>query len=158
MRCRRSRRRTPRRRIHGDAVTATATHEANPLLDGLRLRRRPDPCLLVIFGASGDLAAKKLMPALYALAVRGLLPEQFGIVGAARSAETDEEFRERMKQSVQEHARDPFDDDVWSKLADGMRYVTLDFADDKGEDELRETLTELDETRETRGNRVYYFA
>ena len=74
-------------------MTATAD---NPLLEGLRLRRRPDPCILVIFGASGDLTSKKLMPALYALAVRGLLPEKFGIVGAARTEETDDEFRERM--------------------------------------------------------------
>ena len=63
-----------------------------------------------------------------------------------------------MKQAVQEHARDPFDEETWSKLADGMRYVTLDFADDKGEDELRDVLTSLDEERGTGGNRVYYFA
>ncbi|MGZ4290301.1 MAG: glucose-6-phosphate dehydrogenase [Gaiellaceae bacterium] len=130
----------------------------NPLLDGLQLRRRPDPCILVIFGASGDLTSKKLMPALYALAVRGLLPERFGIVGAARTEESDGGFRERMKQAVQEHARDPFDDQVWSKLAEGTKYVTLDFADDKGENELRDALTALDEERGTGGNRVYYFA
>jgi glucose-6-phosphate 1-dehydrogenase len=136
----------------------TVTLEPNPLLEGLRLRRRPDPCLLVIFGASGDLTAKKLMPALYSLALRRLLPERFGIVGAARSGESDDEFRERMKKAVQDHARDPFRDDVWDELAAGMRYVTLDFADDHGEDELARTLTELDEERGTQGNRVYYFA
>ena len=70
----------------------------NPLTDGLRLRRRPDGCILVIFGASGDLTSKKLMPAVYSLAVRQLLPEHFGIVGAARSEESDDGFRERMKQ------------------------------------------------------------
>jgi glucose-6-phosphate 1-dehydrogenase len=132
--------------------------EQNPLLEGLRLRRRPDPCILVIFGASGDLTSKKLLPALYALAVRDLLPENFGVVGAARTTETHDEFRERMKESVKEHARDPFDGETWSKLADGMRYVTLDFADDKGEDELKDVLTSLDEDRGTAGNRVYYFA
>ena len=135
----------------------TATAE-NPLAEGLRLRRRPDPCILVIFGASGDLTAKKLMPALYSLAYRRLLPDAFAVVGAARSEETDDQFRERMKQAVQDHARDPFDDEVWSQLAAGMRYVTLDFADDKGEDELRRALTELDTERGTQGNRVYYFA
>jgi glucose-6-phosphate 1-dehydrogenase len=132
--------------------------EHNPLLDGLRIRRRPDACILVIFGASGDLTSKKLLPALYALAVRDLLPENFGVVGAARTTETHDEFRERMKESVKEHARDPFDEETWSKLADGMRYVTLDFADDKGEDELKDVLTSLDEDRGTAGNRVYYFA
>src|SRR4051794_12150439 len=98
------------------------------------------------------------MPALYALAVRDLLPQRFGIVGAARSQESDDEFRERMKQAVKEHARDPFEDEVWEKLGTGMRYTALDFADDKGEDELRDVLTELDKQRGTGGNRVYYFA
>jgi len=131
---------------------------ANPLLDGLRVRRRPDPCLLVIFGASGDLTSKKLMPALYSLAFRGLLPERFGIVGAARSDETDDAFRERMKQAVSEHARDPFKAEVWDELAKSMRYVTLDFADERGEDVLRDSLTEFDAQLGTLGNRVYYFA
>ena len=80
------------------------------------------------------------MPALYALAVRRLLPERFGIVGAARTEETDDAFRERMKQAVKDHARDPFDDEAWERLAAGMHYVTLDFADDQAEDELRDTL------------------
>ncbi len=132
--------------------------QPNPLAEGLRLRRRPDPCILVIFGASGDLTSKKLIPALYSLAFRGLLPEKFGIVGAARTEETDDEFRARMEQAVKDHARDPFQDEAWEKLARGMRYVTLDFADDKGEDELRDKLTALDQEQGTGGNRVYYFA
>ena len=132
--------------------------EVNPLVEGLRVRRRPHPCLLVIFGASGDLTSKKLMPALYSLAFRGLLPERFGIVGAARSEETDDAFRERMKQAVSEHARDPFKQEVWDELAKGLRYVTLDFADEHGEDTLRDTLNELDKELGTLGNRVYYFA
>ena len=142
----------------GSPRLMAATDEHNPLAEGLQLRRRPDSCILVIFGASGDLTAKKLMPALYALAVRGLLPEHFAIVGAARSEESDDQFRERMKQAVKDHARDPFEDEAWEKLAGGMRYTTLDFADDKGEDDLREVLTSLDEERGTQGNRVYYFA
>jgi glucose-6-phosphate 1-dehydrogenase len=132
--------------------------ESNPLLEGLRVRRRPDPCLLVIFGASGDLTAKKLIPALYSLAFRRLLPEHFGIVGAARSEESDAEFRERMKGAVQDYARDPFKEDVWDELASGMRYVTLDFADGHGEDELESALADADRERGTQGNRVYYFA
>src|SRR4051794_6872814 len=148
--CRPWRRRSSRRR--------TRVPDENPLLEGLRLRRRPDPCILVIFGASGDLTAKKLMPALYALALRRLLPENFAIIGAARSEESDDEFRERMKDAVQQHARDEFRDDIWESLAGGMHYVTLDFADEQGEDELRDKLTELDKERGTQGNRVYYFA
>jgi len=134
------------------------TAAQNPLLEGLQVRRRPDPCILVIFGASGDLTKKKLMPALYSLAYRGLLPEKFAIVGAARSQESNDEFLERMKESVQQHARDPFRGDVWDQLASGMRYATLDFADDKGEDGLLSTLNQLDEERGTMGNRLYYFA
>jgi len=134
------------------------TDEPNPLLEGLRVRRRPDPCLLVIFGASGDLTEKKLMPALYALAVRRLLPERFGIVGAARSEETDDAFRERMKAAVQKYARDPFKEDTWNELAAGIHYVTLDFADTEAEGKLADRLMQLDEERGTLGNRVYYFA
>ena len=136
----------------------TATEEQNPLLEGLRVRRRPDPCILVIFGASGDLTTKKLMPALYSLQARHLLPEKFGILGAARTEESDDEFRERMKQAVKDHGRDEFKQDVWDELAQGMRYSTLDFADDSGEDKLRDTLNALDQERGTQGNRVYYFA
>jgi glucose-6-phosphate 1-dehydrogenase len=132
--------------------------EPNPLLEGLQIRRRPEPCVLVIFGASGDLTSRKLMPALYALAFRRLLPDNFAIVGAARSPESDDEFRERMKKAVQEHARDEFQHDVWDELAAGMRYVTLDVADEAGEDNLTKVLREVDHDRGTQRNRVYYFA
>src|SRR6187200_1362553 len=101
----------------------------NPLLEGLRLRRRPEPCILVIFGASGDLTQRKLMPAVYALAVRKLLPERFAVVGAARSEASDDEFRERMKEAVQQHGRDELRDEVWGELAAGMHYCPLDFED-----------------------------
>jgi glucose-6-phosphate 1-dehydrogenase len=136
----------------------TAALEENPLLEGLQLRRKPDPCILVIFGASGDLTKRKLFPALYSLAYRRLLPDRFAIVGVARMELTDEEFRERMKEAVQEYGRDEFRDDVWESLADGMRFVAMDFADQEGEDHVAETLNELDEERGTRGNRVYYLA
>src|SRR3954464_11755559 len=108
--CRPWRRRSSRRR--------TRVPDENPLAEGLQIRRRPDPCILVIFGASGDLTAKKLIPALYALAVRRLLPEKVAIVGAARTDESDDEFRERMKQAVKDHARDPYSEETWSELAE----------------------------------------
>jgi glucose-6-phosphate 1-dehydrogenase len=139
-------------------TTAADEASANPLLEGLRLRRRPDACILVIFGASGDLTSKKLMPALYALATRKLLPEKFAVVGAARSEETDDAFRDRMKQAVKDHARDPFKQETWDELAAGMHYATLDFSDQAAEDRLAELLTELDKERGTQGNRMYYFA
>jgi glucose-6-phosphate 1-dehydrogenase len=135
-----------------------AVAQENPLLDGLEVRRAPDPCSLVIFGASGDLTKRKLFPALYSLAYRGLLPKSFAVVGVARTEESDDDFRDRMKESVQEFGRDPFRDDVWDGLAEGMRYVPMDFDDEEREDRLAEALTELDEERGTRGNRVYYLA
>ena len=136
----------------------TGAEEHNPLLDGLRLKRRPDPCALVIFGASGDLTQKKLMPALYSLAFRGLLPDEFAVVGAARTVETDDEFRERMRAAVVEHARDPFKQEIWDELAPGLRYSTLDFSDDTAQDRLAAILGEVDRDRGTQGNRVFYFA
>jgi glucose-6-phosphate 1-dehydrogenase len=135
-----------------------AVAEENPLLEGLRLRRTPEPCALVIFGASGDLTRRKLFPALYSLALRGLLPEHFGVVGVARSEESHDEFRERMKHAVQEFGRDEFRQETWDWLAEGTRYVATDFADEGGEDRVVEVLNELDEQRGTSGNRVYYFA
>jgi len=138
-------------------VTAAALQD-NPLLEGLEARRAPDDCILVIFGASGDLTKRKLFPALYSLAYRRLLPEHFAVVGVSRTEESDDEFRDRMKEAVQEHSRDDFRDDAWELLASGMRYVAMDFADEAGEDRLAETLTELDKKRETKGNRVYYLA
>ena len=140
-------------------MTETAEpQQENPLLEGLGLRRAPDPCALVIFGASGDLTRRKLFPALYSLAMRHMLPERFAVVGVARSEETDDEFRERMKEAVQEFGRDQFKEDVWDWLAEGMRYVSTDFADEGGEDRVVEALNELDEQRGTAGNRVYYLA
>ncbi|HSE82787.1 MAG TPA: glucose-6-phosphate dehydrogenase, partial [Gaiellaceae bacterium] len=80
-------------------MSSEAAVAENPLAEGLRMRRPPEPFALTIFGASGDLTQRKLMPALYSLAFRGLLPERFGIVGVSRTEMTTEEFRERMRQA-----------------------------------------------------------
>jgi glucose-6-phosphate 1-dehydrogenase len=130
----------------------------NPLLEGLRARRNPEPCALAIFGASGDLTQRKLMPALYALAYRNLLPREFAVVGVARTEMSTDDFRERMRQAVVDHARDDFRDDVWEELAEGVRYVATDFGDENGEQVVIDCLNELDASRGTAGNRVYYLA
>ena len=130
----------------------------NPLLEGLGARRAPEPCVLVVFGASGDLTHRKIFPALYSLARRKLLPEKFAIVGAARSDWTDDEFRDQMEHAVREFGRDDFDQDVWDWLAEASRYISLDFADESRENNLAGLLDEIDEQRGTRGNRVYYLA
>jgi glucose-6-phosphate 1-dehydrogenase len=130
----------------------------NPLLEGLRLRRSPDACAMVIFGASGDLTRRKIFPALYSLAVRRLLPERFGIVGVARTEQATKQWVAEMKTAVKEHGRDEFRADVWADLAAGMRYVSTDFADDQGENSVVEALHDLDAKQGTAGNRVYYLA
>ena len=137
---------------------AAAAEQENPLLEGLSLRRTPDPFAMVIFGASGDLTHKKLMPALYALLMRRLLPARFAIVGVARTDGDDESFRADMKDAVQKHARDEFRQDVWDELAAALHYVPTDFADDAGEDRLRERVQQIDEEKGLGGNRVYYLA
>jgi glucose-6-phosphate 1-dehydrogenase len=143
-----------------DARDAAAAEQAgeNPLLEGLRRRRTPEPCALTIFGASGDLTQRKLFPALYSLAVRNLLPERFAVVGVARTEMSTDDFRERMREAVEQHGRDEFDADVWAELAEGVRYLAMDFGDENGWRAVAETLTELDEERGTLGNRVYYLA
>jgi glucose-6-phosphate 1-dehydrogenase len=132
--------------------------ERNPLREGLQLPRIPDPCVLVIFGASGDLTRRKLFPAVYSLAVRGMLPERFAVVGVGRTEETDEEFRARMKDSVREFGRDKLEERVWKRLAAGMHYVVTDVAAGGGEDALLHLLARLDARRGTAGNRVFYLA
>jgi sulfite reductase beta subunit-like hemoprotein len=91
---------------------------------------------MVIFGASGDLTKRKLFPALYSLAYRQLLPRSSAIVGVARTEESDDEFRERMKAAVAEFGRDEFREDVWEWLADGMHYVADSGQDPRGAREL----------------------
>ena len=140
-------------------MTKTApAPEENPLADGLSLRKTPDPCVLVVFGASGDLTHKKIMPALYALAIRNLLPERVAIVGVARTDGDDATFRKDMQSAVQQHARDPFRQDVWDELAAKLHWLTTDFADAGGEDKLHTLVDKLDSEHELGGNRVFYLA
>jgi glucose-6-phosphate 1-dehydrogenase len=135
-----------------------ATTQENPLLEGLPLAQTPEPCVLVIFGASGDLTKRKIFPALYALALRRLLPQEFAILGAARSQWSDDEFRHNMEAAVREFGRDEFRDDVWERLAEATHYRALEFSDDAVEDELTRFLQQMDSERGTAGNRVYYLA
>jgi glucose-6-phosphate 1-dehydrogenase len=141
-------------------VTATAPEkqQENPLAEGLALRRTPDPCALVIFGASGDLTHKKLLPAIYALAVRRLLPQRFAIVGVARTEGDDDTFRQDMEAAVKQHARDPFDQETWDELAGQLHYLAMDFADSSREDAAHDMLEKLDSELDLGGNRVFYLA
>ncbi len=130
----------------------------NPLLAGLSMRRTGEPCAMVIFGASGDLTQRKLFPALYSLALNRLLPSAFGVVAVARTPMTDEEFREKMRNAVEEHGSAPLREEIWAELAVETHYVSTEFTAEGGEAAVVECLRHLDETRGTEGNRVYYLA
>ncbi len=138
----------------------TADGWRNPLRDpeDRRLPRIAGPSALVIFGVTGDLSRKKLMPAIYDLANRGLLPPSFALVGFARREWSDREFAETVKEAVKEHSRTGFDEDRWARLAEGIRFVEGSFSDDAAFDELKTTLAALDEKHGTDGNHAFYLA
>jgi len=133
---------------------------ANPLRDprDRRIPRVAGPCVLVIFGVTGDLARKKLMPAIYDLANRGLLPPGFSLVGFARRDWEDEDFAQVTYQAVKEHARTPFRDTVWEQLSEGVRFVPGEFTDDDAFGRLAQTVAELDASRGTGGNYAFYLS
>jgi glucose-6-phosphate 1-dehydrogenase len=113
---------------------------------------------MVIFGVTGDLSRKKLMPAIYDLASRGLLPPGFSLVGFARRDWADQDFAQVVHDAVKEHARTPFREEVWAQLAEGFRFVPGDFNDDQAFDILRQTIEDLDEVRGTGGNHAFYLS
>jgi len=132
----------------------------NPLRDprDKRLQKIAGPCSLVIFGVTGDLARKKLMPAVYDLANRGLLPPGFSLVGFARRDWADQDFGQIVYEAVKQHARTPFREDVWRHLAEGFRFVPGNFDDDEAFDNLVETVRALDIERGTGGNHAFYLS
>ncbi|MDQ3675776.1 MAG: glucose-6-phosphate dehydrogenase [Actinomycetota bacterium] len=129
----------------------------NPLVEGLE-RLPVHPTALVIFGATGDLARRKLLPALYNLAHEGALPERFGLVGNARSEMSHEEFRQQAIESVREFSRRPPDDQVLAKLFEDVRYVAGSFDDDSVYEQLRMLLDGLDEFADLPMNRCFYLS
>ena len=123
-----------------------------------RLNRIAGPSALIIFGVTGDLSRKKLMPAVYDLANRGLLPPGFGLVGFARRDWDDQDFEKEVHDAIQKYARTPFDEDVWRQLKVGIRFVQGEFDDDAAFDNLKQTLEELDRDRGTNGNHAFYLS
>jgi glucose-6-phosphate 1-dehydrogenase len=132
----------------------------NPLRDprDKRLPRIAGPCGLVIFGVTGDLSRKKLMPAIYDLANRGLLPPGFALVGFARRDWADEDFMQVVHDAVKAHARTPFREAVWERLAEGIRFVQGTFDDDNAFDNLAAVVERLDNERGTGGNHAFYLS
>ena len=137
----------------------SVTAEANPLREGLEQERVPDASALVIFGASGDLTQRKLIPALYSLAHDGLLPAGQTIIGYARPEFTDDAFRKTMRESCDKYARvRPVDEAVWENFAKGLFYVQGEFGETAAYDRLNQKLKDCDATRGTGGRRIYYLA
>jgi glucose-6-phosphate 1-dehydrogenase len=136
------------------------TPEFNPLRlpSDRRLNRIAGPSGLIIFGVTGDLSRKKLMPAVYDLANRGLLPPGFALVGFARRDWANRDFERVVYDAVKQYARTPFDDAVWKQLADGIRFVSGEFDDDAAFSRLKETITELDRDQGTMGNHAFYLS
>ena len=134
--------------------------EPNPLRDprDRRLPRVPEPCALVVFGVTGDLARKKLLPAIYDLANRGLLPADFALLGFARRDWGDGDFAALAKKAAKEHARTQWNDDVWRRLNENLQFVPGSFDDDEAFDTLAETLNNLRNTHGIKGNAAFYLS
>jgi glucose-6-phosphate 1-dehydrogenase len=141
-------------------MTVEISRTSNPLRDpdDHRLNRIAGPSALVIFGVTGDLSRKKLMPAVYDLANRGLLPPGFALVGFARRDWEDEDFAQIVYDAVKQHARTEFRDETWQQLLQGIRFVQGEFDDPEAFRRLRETVDRLDIERGTMGNHAFYLS
>ncbi|WAX57222.1 glucose-6-phosphate dehydrogenase [Jatrophihabitans cynanchi] len=132
----------------------------NPLRDprDRRLPRVPEPCALVVFGVTGDLSRKKLLPAMYDLAHRGLLPPDFVLLGFARRDWGDGDFESLAKKAAKQYARTSWDEEVWARLSGDIKFVPGSFDDDDAFDQLARTLGELQDSHGIKGNAAFYLS
>ncbi len=131
----------------------------NPFQDPLRFERRVPECAVVIFGANGDLTKRKLLPALYRIAYERRLAPGFAVVGISRTEMSDDQFREKMRESVAQFLEDsPFDEDVWNAFAQSLFYVAGDLNDAALYASLSAKLKEIEESRHTGGNVIFYLS
>lgn len=131
----------------------------NPLTETNGSQKIADPCVMVIFGATGDLTARKLLPALYNLNQEGLLPSHFACVGFARREKNDEQFRSEMLEGVNKYSRTkPVDAELWKTFSEQLYYHISEFHEDEGYAKLAELLNRLDKQHGTKGNRVFYLS
>lgn len=119
---------------------------------------RPDPQVVVVFGASGDLTARKAMPALYNLHCQDLLPDKFAIVGYARSSMNDGEFRKKMREAVSTHSSTGLDPEEWASFERHLCYFAGEYADEAAMRDLALRLKEIDNEYGTEGRRLFYCA
>src|SRR5215212_7487633 len=154
----------PTRRLRGSRTRSSAMagaeqkhqHE-NPLVAGLE-RVPIHPTSLVIFGGTGDLAHRKLLPAIYNLAHEGALPERFNLIAIARSDIPDEEYRQMARDSIKEHSRREPDEQVLDKLLEQVSYVPGSFDDESVFDRVKEALEAIDKEAGQTFNRVFYLS
>ncbi|MDQ3668615.1 MAG: glucose-6-phosphate dehydrogenase [Acidobacteriota bacterium] len=131
----------------------------NPLRAGIRLGPTAEPCIVVIFGATGDLTRRKLLPALYRLAQQHLIPAEFAILGVSRQQISDQEYRGKMRAALSEFGdEDTVDEAAWNSFAEGIFYIGGEFKDAEIYTIVKSRLKEIDEQRETQGNRIFYLA
>src|SRR5512142_374187 len=138
---------------------AQTTAVPNPLREGMRLRRSPEPCTMVIFGASGDLTDRKLMPALYYLARERMLPAGFSVIGCSRTPYSNEKFREKIRQAIVSQLNLPAGNDpILESFCSNLYYLTDNFGDRAAYTQLQELCNRLDGEGKTGGNRLFYLA
>lgn len=132
---------------------------ANPLEDTTRQKKNVNPCVMVIFGATGDLTGRKLLPALYNLSREGQLPSHFACVGFARREKSNDTFRNELLSAVNQYSRNrPADNEIWDSFKEQIFYHHSEFHDDNGYEELRKLLHAIDMKYGTQGNRVFYLS
>ena len=140
-------------------MDTTDSARENPLRAGMRLERTAEPCVVVIFGATGDLTRRKLLPALFRLAQQRLVPSEFAILGTARAAMGEDEFRSSMKQAVAEFgSEDSLDESEWQSFAKRVFYINGDLTDAESYGKLKTKLEEIESEYDTQGNRIFYLA
>ncbi|MGB2403494.1 MAG: glucose-6-phosphate dehydrogenase [Akkermansiaceae bacterium] len=130
----------------------------NPFRKDLESRSRPEACTVVIFGATGDLTHRKLIPALYNLQVEGALPAGVKIIGFARREKSDEEFRQGLEDVNKKVSRSGHDDSIWQDYAENIHYHQSEFLDADGYERLADRLDEIDRERGGSGHRLFYIA
>ncbi len=133
--------------------------DTNPFLEeDLHIRHRPESCTVVIFGATGDLTHRKLIPALYNLAAVGNLPPGLKVIGFARREKTDEEFRDGLEEVIREISPTTFNEQLWQNFSENVFYHQSEFQDLEGYEGLKERLEEIEKQGRGIGNRLFYVA
>jgi len=131
----------------------------NPLVQGVQTEHRADPFAMVIVGAHGDLTKRKLLPALYALYLQNLLPEDFAVLGLSRTPMSDSEFRDLMRDSLQKFAHDlKFEQDSWDRFAKSLYYLAADVGKQQDLETVSSKLTDLKDKHNTKGNHIFYLS